>query len=529
MPRGNLNYSNTIIYKIYCKNKEIKDIFIGHTTNFSKRKYRHKKNVDNNNNTLYNIIRENGGWNNWNMIEIAKLNCRDNIEAKIKEKEYFEVLKNNNLNYIYLTDNNGIIDGKLISNIYFCNYCNLDFNNYENYEIHINNCNQNEKNFINKSKKNFPNNEDEDNNKYYCSLCNYNALNKSKLERHLTTLKHMKNSTLKKIENNNLKLNCDCGNSYKDRSGLWKHKKICEILVPKNFNKEINEDIEIDEIENEYLNILDENNLENYNNDREIIKNLNLNECKDELILMLIKQNAEILKIQQNQINQQNHIIELYKNQSLSNLTNYIPNNNIQNNNIQNLNTKNNNSIPYNNIISNNNNNYNNSNNKTFNLQFFLNETCKNAMNISDFVDSIKLQLSDLINVGEEGYIKGISKIIIKNLNALDITERPIHCTDKKREVLYVKDQGKWEKEDDEKNKLKKVIKNISFKNMRLLPQFREKFPEYKDSESLISDQYNKLVLEAMGGKGDNNNEKEDKIIKNILKATTINKDNFKY
>lgn len=170
-------------------------------------------------------------------------------------------------------------------------------------------------------------------------------------------------------------------------------------------------------------------------------------------------------------------------------------------------------------------NNNNNSHNKTFNLQFFLNETCKNAMNITDFIDSIKLQLSDLINVGEVGYIEGISNIITSNLKALDVTERPIHCTDKKREVVYIKDENKWEKEDENKNKLRKLIKKITYKNEKLLPLFKEKYPGYMNSESKYSDQYSKIVIEAMGGMGDNTSEKEDKIIRNISKVTTINKD----
>ena len=163
-----------------------------------------------------------------------------------------------------------------------------------------------------------------------------------------------------------------------------------------------------------------------------------------------------------------------------------------------------------------------NSHNKAFNLNFFLNETCKNAMNITDFVDSIKLQLSDLIDVGEVGYVEGISKIIVKNLNALDETERPLHCTDKKRETIYIKDQGQWEKEDDNKTKLKKFINKIAHKNSKLITQFREKYPECRKCESRISDKYNKMVIEAMGGAGDNTAEKTEKIIKNITKVTTI-------
>ena len=172
----------------------------------------------------------------------------------------------------------------------------------------------------------------------------------------------------------------------------------------------------------------------------------------------------------------------------------------------------------------NNNNNNTNSHNKTFNLQFFLNETCKDAMNIMDFVDSIKIQLSDLENVGKFGFVEGISSIIVKNLNSLDETKRPVHCTDTKREVRYVKDEDKWEKENDEKNKIRKVIKHVAHKNTKLLSEFRMKNPDCLKSTSKMSDQYNKLVMEAMGGKGDNDLEKEDKIIRNIAKEVTIEK-----
>jgi hypothetical protein len=167
------------------------------------------------------------------------------------------------------------------------------------------------------------------------------------------------------------------------------------------------------------------------------------------------------------------------------------------------------------------NNTTNNSHNKSFNLQFFLNETCKNAMNISDFADSIQLQLSDLESVGEMGYVEGISNIIVKNLSSLDISQRPIHCTDKKREVLYVKDENKWEKEDTENSKVRRLIKRVSFKNSSLMKLFREKYPEYKNGSSTVSDKYNTIVVEAMGG----NSDKECKIIRNISKTVLVEKD----
>ena len=166
-----------------------------------------------------------------------------------------------------------------------------------------------------------------------------------------------------------------------------------------------------------------------------------------------------------------------------------------------------------------------NSHNKTFNLNVFLNETCKDAMNIMDFVDSLKIQLTDLENVGKLGFVEGISNIIVKNLKALDVHKRPVHCSDSKREVMYIKDEDKWEKENEDKLKLRKVIKKIAHKNSRLIPQFKEKHPDCGKSDSKFADQYNKLIIEAMGGVGDNDIEKEDKIIKNISKNVIIDKE----
>jgi hypothetical protein len=166
----------------------------------------------------------------------------------------------------------------------------------------------------------------------------------------------------------------------------------------------------------------------------------------------------------------------------------------------------------------------NNSHNKTFNLQFFLNETCKNAMNIMDFVDSIKIQLSDVESIGELGYVNGMSKLIIKHLNALEENMRPVHCSDPKRESLYVKDANVWEKEDPDNKKIKKAIKYISHKNICALPEWKAKYPDCIYSDSKKSDQYNHIVVEAMGGSGDNDAEKADKIVKKIAKVVTIDK-----
>ena len=280
--------------------------------------------------------------------------------------------------------------------------------------------------------------------RFYCNFCDYGTCKKSSYSDHILSAKHEKSMFGKQNSNENLpksaaKYSCEnCGKNYKDNSGLWRHKKKC-------------------------------NNSTIQNNDEKTDK---------DLIMMLIKQNSELM--------------EVIKNGTTSN-------------------SHNNNSTNY-------------SHNKTFNLQFFLNETCKDAMNIMDFVDSIKLQLSDLENVGKLGYVEGISNIIVKNLKELDVTERPVHCTDKKRETIYIKDEDKWEKEDVEKKKIRKVIKKVATKNALMLPKFKEKYPDCVKSISPFSDQYNKIIVESMGGTGDNDKEKEDKIIRNISKNIIIDK-----
>ena len=222
----------------------------------------------------------------------------------------------------------------------------------------------------------------------------------------------------------------------------------------------------------------------------EINNNLsdNLLNNKNELINYLINENKEIKELYK----EQNGILmELCKNNTITNNMNYS----------------------------------NNNNNNTFNLNLFLNETCKDAMNIMDFIDSVKLQLSDLENIGKLGYVDGISEIIIKNLNKLDISKRPVHCSDLKREVFYIKDKDKWEKEKEDRSIIKKVINHIAHKNIKLIPEWKENNPDCVLYHSKLSDKYNKIVLEAMGGSGDSK-EKEDKIIKKIAKEITINKKN---
>ena len=169
------------------------------------------------------------------------------------------------------------------------------------------------------------------------------------------------------------------------------------------------------------------------------------------------------------------------------------------------------------------NNSHNNSHNKTFNMQFFLNEQCKDAMNIMDFVNSFQLQMSDLERVGELGYVDGISDIIIKKLNEMDIYKRPIHCSDTKRDIMYVRAENVWEKETNGHERLRLFIKQITHKNIKLIPLWAETHPQAKDHQHPLNDNYLTMVSQAMGGRG-NLEESENKIIKRIAKTVYIDK-----
>jgi len=165
-------------------------------------------------------------------------------------------------------------------------------------------------------------------------------------------------------------------------------------------------------------------------------------------------------------------------------------------------------------------------NNNNFNLQFFLNEQCKDALNIMDFINQLKLNTSDLDMVGRVGYSEGISKLFIRGLKELDVFKRPIHCSDLKREIVYVKDKDAWEKDNDEKNKMKNAIKYIAAKNFRQIKDWKQENPESDDYDSKKHMDYHQIVIHSMGGSTKEEDEKHyNKIIRNVSKEIVINKD----
>ena len=178
-----------------------------------------------------------------------------------------------------------------------------------------------------------------------------------------------------------------------------------------------------------------------------------------------------------------------------------------------------------NNININNCNNNNNNNNQTFNLQLFLNETCKDAMNMSDFINSFNLQVNDLERLADDGYVKTMSSLIINKVRELDVEKRPIHCTDAKREMVYIKEDDVWIKDDENKSHMRKAINKIGIKNISLLQDWQYSHPNCYKANSPYNDTYLKMMSQVMGGSDTTGN--ENKVIKNIIKEVVIDKQQY--
>lgn len=167
----------------------------------------------------------------------------------------------------------------------------------------------------------------------------------------------------------------------------------------------------------------------------------------------------------------------------------------------------------------------NNTQNNQFNLNVFLNEECKDAINIVDFVESLKITVNDLEQTGRLGYVQGITRIFIEALKQLDVTMRPVHCTDIKRETVYIKDQDMWEKENNEKTKLRNVLKKIARKNLKMLPEWQEQNPDFRYLDTRENNEFIQISLNSLGPESKEEQERqEDKIIRNVLKEVVLDK-----
>jgi hypothetical protein len=294
---------------------------------------------------------------------------------------------------------------------------------------------------------------------FICEKCDYTTCKKFNYEKHILTAKHINsmfsNENVAKVANNvnNSYVCVNCNKSYKDNSGLWRHKKKCYKEVKNNENK---------------------NSISNDSNAQELIQ-------------YLMKENSEFKQLLIEQSKQMGEIS-----------------------------TK---------AIENAGHNHINSHNKTFNLQVFLNETCKNAINISDFIDQLQVSISDLEDTGRLGFTEGISKIFINGLKQMDIPDRPLHCSDLKRETIYIKDNNEWTKDSDENPLLINAIKHVSNKNMKQIGEWKKKYPEHSDSSSKMNDKYLKIICESMPGSTKEESDKNyKKIVKKIVKESVIDK-----
>ena len=519
MPKTDIDYSNTIIYKITCNDESISDVYVGHTTNFVQRKHAHKiscTNIksSNYNCRLYNVIRNNGGWDNWKMEIINFFNCKDHYEARKKEQEYFMLLKAT-LNSIEplpapapkhkevtpeevtpkYEEKNEKNEKNEKKNIY-CDVCHVKFNTEKLLEEH--NDTKKHKNKINNEmvEKN-----SEKTPKFICKLCDFKCCKKNEYSRHLETNKHKRlHETTKKTPFIEKKIfNCICGNKYNHHSSLAKHKHTC-IVIKTNTNMQTNmqTNMHTNMHTNMQTNILHMMEKEKEKIIKEDINSNNKNIGVDDNIIItkdmfmtLIKNSEEMMKIikeQQEQIkDQQEQMINIIP--KIGNITNTTNNNNTTHNN--------------------------------FSLNVFLNEKCKDAINITDFIDSLQITLEDLLFSKTNGISRGITDVMIKGLKELDIYRRPIHCTDIKRDIMYIKDEDKWMK-DDNHDMMKNTIIKIADKERNALQQWAIDNPDWIDTE-LKQIEY-LTMMRSICEPIENYNNYERKIIKNLGKEVMIDK-----
>jgi len=320
--------------------------------------------------------------------------------------------------------------------------------------------------------------------KFECKICDIVFDNNKQLQKHLLTLKHKNKlnpptKTVKKKQNKTKHFCKNCNKEYTTYSGMWKHQQKCEIIEEED---------------------------EDYSN-KQLKKK---NELFTPEFMMFLVQEMKNMMIEQQKsmtgamIEQSKHMTDAIGGmaETVTEIAKNIGTHSINNGTIGTIN-----------------------NSSSFNLNFFLNETCKNAMNLSDFVNGVDISLEDFEETGRIGYVEGLSKVICKELRKLDITERPIHCSDAKRETFYVRENNKWEK-DENKQMLLSAVKKVGKKNLKVLALWQEKHPGHKDVESKENDKYLKILTNVLccGDTDEETVANYGKIIKNISLVTVVDK-----
>ena len=308
--------------------------------------------------------------------------------------------------------------------------------------------------------------------KYECIKCNYKTSSKKDYDKHLLTRKHQNTTNYNKIVP---KCVCDiCDKELADRASLWRHKKTCKEVLKNEYREPESEPVN-QELPDVSKMITPEM----------VMSLLTQNQEFKELIVV---QQQEMTKLQNKLLEREDKLIEAVKEGKTIN----------------------------------NNCNNTNSNNK-FNLNFFLNEQCKNAMNIKDFVNNMVLTVEDLKKTGELGYVEGITKIFTDKLKAIDTYDRPMHCTDLKRETLYIKENNEWDKDTD-KWKMKKAIEVVANKNLNNLGTWKEENPGHEVMDSKEDKEFVQIMTNSLGGMGTDREKNKQKIIKNVLKEVMVEK-----
>jgi len=480
MPKIAIDYSNTIIYKITCKYENIQDVYVGHTTNFVQRKYAHKISCTNINSFHYNcyvyqVIRNNGGWDNWKMEIIDYINCKDLDDAINKEREY-GLLHKATLNQIPLHRKS--------------TPANKENTHAPTKQIHL------ETSYVKYCKQN--------------ELCKYVPI---------------ENNDIKPENNRNLYVCHYCPKSYKYHSGLWRHRQECNETVKTNADGDVafNTHEQHDDVYNEQ--ILDNSSEVEPDVDVEveaddtdddsipknkIIRRYTPNESNNNKIKNRNDENQEMKKMMMTMMNAimtntnlQTQMIEMMK------ATQHTTVNTSTTGGMTNI-TVDNGSINSHN------------NNNSFSMNVFLNEQCKDAMNMKDFVNSIQLNLTDLENVERDGYVKGMSNILIDNLQKTDVYKRPVHCSDVKRETLYVKDNNEWEQDGPDHPKMVNAVLAVEHKNVALVSEWAKANPRCMNSSSKENERYMKLSKAATDGEKEGN---IAKVIKRVAKNVAIDKE----
>jgi len=303
--------------------------------------------------------------------------------------------------------------------------------------------------------------------KFHCECCDYLTCRESQYIRHCSTAKHKMVTTVTDchhiVPESSAAHKCEnCNKTYKSRNGLWQHSKKCDA---KTIQQPVVENLVMDTTM--IMNIFKEN---------------------QEFKALLFEQSRQVMELQ---VKQSELIHKLVDRE------------------------------PGNSTINTNCNNTTNNNNQKFNLNFFLNETCKDAMNIQEFMENLRITFQDLLKIGNEGFINGVSDIFIKELRDLDVTKRPIHCTDSKRDTIYLKENGEWNKDDKEKTKLKQVIEKVEYKNVAVLQQWCNDTPDSKINNSDNNLLRDKIYLQTLQG----DDKTREKIIKNISKEVMVDKE----